>query len=160
MVHAAVGVNAEARDMFTIGQVAARAKTSADSIRFYEREGLIAPAARSPAGYRLYTDEAVRRLAFVRHAQECGFALSEVKELLDLRRDTRACCDDVYRVAVEKKLQLEAKIRALKTMSDALSGLIEACSHDAKPLDDCPILGALESSLAEARAARTDSVAA
>ena len=146
--------------MYTIGQIAERANTSTDSIRFYEREGLIAPATRSESGYRLYTDEAVRRLAFVRHAQECGFALSEIKELLELRRETRACCDDVYRVAVEKKLQLEAKIRALKTMSDALSGLIETCSHDAKPVDDCPILGALESSLAEARTARANPVTA
>lgn len=146
--------------MFTIGQIASRTKTSADSIRFYEREGLITPAARSRAGYRLYTDEAMRRLAFVRHAQECGFALSEIRELLELRRDDRACCDDVYRVAVEKKLQLEAKIRALQTMADALAGLIETCTRDAKPLDDCPILGALESSLAEARAARANSATA
>lgn len=67
-------------------------------------------------------------------------------------RSDRACCNDVYRVAVEKKLQLEAKIKALKTMSQALSRLIEICSHDSKPLEECPILGALESSMAEADA--------
>jgi DNA-binding transcriptional MerR regulator len=134
--------------MLTIGQLAARADMTADAIRFYEREGLLAPATRNAAGYRLYAEDAARRLGFVRHAQKCGFSLGEIRELLELRGSDRACCDDVYRVAVEKKLQLEAKIRALKTMSDALSGLIDACSRDAKPLEDCPILGALESSLA------------
>lgn len=134
--------------MLTIGQLAARADMTADAIRFYEREGLLVPAARSAAAYRLYAEDAVRRLGFIRHAQQCGFSLGEIKELLELRASDRACCDDVYRVAVEKKLQLEAKIRALKAMSEALSGLIDACSRDTKPLDDCPILGALESSLA------------
>jgi DNA-binding transcriptional MerR regulator len=138
--------------MLTIGQLAGRADMTADAIRFYEREGLLAPASRSAAGYRLYDHGAVRRLGFIRHAQQCGFSLGEIKELLELRGRNRACCDDVYRVAVEKKLELEAKIRALKTMSEALSALIDACSHDAKPLEDCPIVGALESSLARQRA--------
>lgn len=134
--------------MFTIGKVAARAQVSADSIRFYEREGLLSPARKSESGYRLYTEEAIRRLGFIKHAQQCGFSLSEIRELLELKAHNRACCNDVYRVAVEKKLQLEAKIKALKTMSRALSQLIEICSNDAKPVDECPILGALESSMA------------
>ena len=133
--------------MFTIGKVAARANVSADSIRFYEREGLLSPASRSESGYRLYTEVAVRRLNFIRHAQECGFSLTEIRELLELRGTYTSCCDDIYRITVEKKLQLESKIRALKAMSDALSGLIEACSGDKKPLDACPILAALETSL-------------
>lgn len=132
---------------FTIGKVAARAGVSADSIRFYEREGLISPANKSGAGYRLYTEEAIRRLNFIKHAQQCGFSLAEIRELLELKGHDQACCNDVYRVAVEKKLQLESKIKALKTMSRALSKLIEICSRDAKPLDACPILGALESSM-------------
>lgn len=134
--------------MLTIGKVAARAQVSADGIRFYEREGLISPARKSASGYRLYTEEAIRRIHFIRHAQRCGFSLSEIRELLELKAHDRACCNDVYRVAVEKKLQLEAKIKALKTMSQALTRLIEICSHDSKPLDECPILGALESSMA------------
>ena len=134
--------------MLTIGKVAARAQVSADSIRFYEREGLLNPAQKSAAGYRLYTEEALRRLNFIKHAQQCGFSLSEIRELLELRAHDRSCCSDIYRVAVEKKLQLEAKIKALKTMSHALSQLIEVCSRDAKPLDECPILAALESSIA------------
>ncbi|MBI4204817.1 MAG: heavy metal-responsive transcriptional regulator [Betaproteobacteria bacterium] len=134
--------------MLTIGKVAARAQVSADSIRFYEREGLLSPAQKSESGYRLYTDEAIRRLNFIKHAQQCGFSLAEIRELLELKGHDRACCNDVYRVAVEKKLQLEAKIKALKTMSQALNRLIEVCSRDTKPLDECPILAALESSIA------------
>lgn len=87
--------------MLTIGQLAARADMTADAIRFYEREGLLVPAARTAAAYRLYADDAVRRLGFIRHAQQCGFSLGEIKELLELRASDRACCDDVYRVAVE-----------------------------------------------------------
>lgn len=134
--------------MLTIGEVAERAQTTADSIRFYEREGLLLPAGRSASGYRLYTEEAVRRLNFIKHAQQCGFSLTEILELLEIKQADRSCCDDIYRVAVEKKLQLEGKIRALKTMSEALTGLIQACSHDEKPVDECPILGALEQSVA------------
>jgi DNA-binding transcriptional MerR regulator len=140
--------------MLTIGKVAARAHVTADNIRFYEREGLIKPATKSESGYRLYTEEAVRRLAFIKHAQRCGFALSEIRELLDLRSDDSACCDDIYRVAVEKKLALEGKIKALHAMSRALTRLIEVCSRDAKSLEDCPILGALEAGLAEEDAPR------
>lgn len=133
--------------MLTIGRVAERAQVTADSIRFYEREGLIKPAQKSEAGYRLYTEEAIRRIGFIKHAQQCGFSLVEIRELLDLRSTDSACCDDIYRVAVEKKLQLATKIKALDAMSAALSGLIEICSHDKKSLDECPILGALEQGL-------------
>ena len=135
--------------MMTISKVAQQAQVSVDSIRFYEREGLIKPAGKSDVGYRLYTEEAIRRLGFIKHAQQCGFSLGEIRELLDLRSEGSACCDDIYRVAVEKKLTLESKIKALKAMSQALTRLIEICSHDKKPLDECPILGALESGLAE-----------
>lgn len=142
--------------MLTIGKIAKRVQVSADAIRFYEREGLVRPAQKSESGYRLYTDEAVRRLGFIKHAQQCGFSLAEIRELLELRSDDRSCCDDAYRVAVDKKLQLETKIKALKAMSRALSGLIEICSHDQKSLDECPILGALEAGIAALRPAKSE----
>ena len=135
--------------MLTIGKVAERAQVTADSIRFYEREGLIRPAGKSESGYRLYTEEAIRRIEFIKQAQECGFSLADIRELLELRSTDRACCDDIYRVSVEKKLQLEHKIKALNAMSQALTRLIDMCSHDRKSLDECPILGALEAGLAK-----------
>ncbi len=135
--------------MLTIGKVAERAQVSADSIRFYEREGLIRPAKKSESGYRLYTEEAIRRVEFIKQAQECGFSLADIRELLELRSTDKACCDDIYRVSVEKKLQLEHKIKALNAMSQALTRLIDMCSHDRKSLDECPILGALEAGVAK-----------
>jgi MerR family Zn(II)-responsive transcriptional regulator of zntA len=138
--------------MLTIGKLAASLQVSADSIRFYEREGLLHPAKKSAAGYRLYTEESVRRLNFIKHAQQCGFSLREIRELLEIKGQDRACCNDVYRVAIEKKLRLESKIKAFNAMSRALTKLIEICSHDARPLDACPILSALESSMAEQHA--------
>jgi MerR family Zn(II)-responsive transcriptional regulator of zntA len=135
--------------MLTIGKVAERAQVTADSIRFYEREGLIRPTRKSESGYRLYTEEAIRRIEFIKQAQECGFSLADIRELLELRSTDKACCDDIYRVSVEKKLQLEHKIRALNAMSQALTRLIDMCSHDRKSLDECPILGALEAGVAK-----------
>lgn len=145
--------------MLTIGKVAEKAQVTADSIRFYEREGLIMPAKKSESGYRLYTDEAIRRIGFIKHAQQCGFSLVEIRELLELRNTDSACCDDIYRVAVEKKLQLAKKIKALNAMSAALSGLIEICSHDKKSLDECPILGALEQGIEQQDAAASKDAA-
>jgi len=135
--------------MLTIGKVAERAQVTADSIRFYEREGLIRPAGKSESGYRLYTEEAIRRIEFIKQAQECGFSLADIRELLELRSTDSACCDDIYRVSVEKKLQLEHKIKALTAMSQALTRLIDMCSRDRKSLDECPILGALEAGVAK-----------
>lgn len=135
--------------MLTIGKVAQRTQVTADSIRFYEREGLLSPARKTDSGYRLYTEEAIRRIGFIKHAQQCGFSLAEIRELLELRGTDRACCNDIYRVALEKKLQLDQKIKALTAMSYALTGLIEICSHDSKALEECPILGALEAGLAK-----------
>jgi len=117
---------------------------TADTLRYYERERLIAPAAKSAGGYRLYERDALRRIRFIKQAQQCGFTLTEIRALLALRGNNAACCRDVRRVALEKKLQLEAKIKAMKVMSKALTHLINECSADSRPLEDCPILASLE----------------
>ena len=128
----------------TIGKIAGLAQVSADTLRYYERERLIAPIAKSDSGYRLYEREALQRIQFIKQAQQCGFNLAEIRSLLALRGSDAACCRDVRRVALEKKLQLEAKIKAMKVMSKALSQLVKECSGDNRPLDDCSILAALE----------------
>jgi len=128
----------------TIGKIANLAQVSADTLRYYERERLIAPAAKSAGGYRLYERDALRRIRFIKQAQQCGFTLTEIRALLALRGNGAACCRDIRRVALEKKLQLEAKIKAMKVMSKALTHLINECSADGRPLDDCPILASLE----------------
>ena len=135
--------------MHTIGKLALAADVSSDAIRYYEKEGLLAPAMKTGAGYRLYNEEALRRLRFIKQAQQCGFSLAEIRELLTLKNSDAACCKDVRSVAIEKKLQLEHKIKALQIMSQALTELIAICNDEAKPLDECPILAALESSMAK-----------
>ena len=128
----------------TIGRVASLSKVTTDTLRYYEREGLISPAAKSNSGYRLYERDAVRRVRFIKEAQHCGFTLTEIRDLLALRASDAACCRDVRHVALEKKLQLEAKIKAMRGMSKALDHLITACRNGSRSLDDCPILAALE----------------
>lgn len=128
----------------TIGKIAGLTKVTRDTLRYYEREGLIRPSAKSNAGYRLYGRDAVRRVRFIKEAQHCGFTLTEIRQLLALRASDAACCCDVRRVAVEKKLELEAKIKAMSNMSKALDHLIVACTNGKHSLDDCPILAALE----------------
>ena len=130
--------------MLTIGKLATLADISADALRYYEREGLIAPAGKSAAGYRLYDKDSERRIQFIKHAQHCGFTLAEIRELIVLRGRDAACCGDVRKRAIEKKLQLENKIRAMKVMSKGLDRLISECADETKPLEECAILAALE----------------
>lgn len=131
----------------TIGKLAKLAEVSADTIRFYEDERLLAPARKTEAGYRLYDEDAVRRLNFIKHAQHCGMTLAEIRQLLELKADDSSCCSDVRSLAIRKKLQLEQKIKTMQAMSQALSELIEICTAEDQPLDDCPILAALEFSM-------------
>jgi DNA-binding transcriptional MerR regulator len=130
--------------MFTIGKLASQTSVSNDTLRYYEQEGLIKPAGKSPAGYRLYDQDSARRIRFIKHAQHCGFTLSEIRELLILRVREKACCGDVRIRAIEKKLQIESKIRAMKTMSKALDQLITECANEAQLVEECTIIAALE----------------
>ena len=134
--------------MLTVGKLALRVDVTTDTVRYYEKEGLLAPARKTDAGYRLYDDTAIRRLRFIKQAQQGGFSLAEIRELLALKSSDAACCKDVRSVAIEKKLHLEHKIKALRVMSQALSELITICDDETRPLEDCPILAALESSMA------------
>ena len=133
--------------MHTIGKMARLAGVSADTLRYYEKESLITPASKTAAGYRLYDDETMQRIRFIKQAQQCGFTLSDIKELLTLRSADRACCADVRSLAIEKKLRIEHKLKSLQAMSRALDELIQSCGGGEKPVDACAILGALESGL-------------
>lgn len=135
--------------MYTIGKVAALADVSTDTLRYYEKERLIAPASKTAAGYRLYNHDALRRIRFIKHAQHCGFSLSDIKELLKLKHEENACCEDVRNLAIEKKLQIEHKSKALQVMSRALDDLIQRCEGGEQATDSCSILAALENSLHE-----------
>ena len=116
------------RNTLTIGALADAADVGRETIRFYEREGLVPDPPRSPAGYRLYGPEIVGRLRFIRRAQQLGFTLSEIAELLDLRVDDPAGCDAVEARARRKLADVEDKISDLRRMGDALSRLVEKLS--------------------------------
>lgn len=131
-------------ELLTIGRLAAETDVSIDTIRYYEKETLLQPAKRSSGGFRLYTDEAVRRLRFIRHAQQCGMTLSEIRTLLDIKGQDDACCRDVRSLAIRKRLQIEQQICSLQAMSQSLGQLIEDCSGGRAPIDECPILAAME----------------
>ena len=130
--------------MFTIGKLAGLTNVSNDTLRYYEHEGLITPTAKSAAGYRLYDQDSVRRIRFIKHAQRCGFTLAEIRDLLVLRGRDSACCGDIRTRAIEKKLQIENKIRAMRAMSKALDQLIAECANEKQPVKECAIIAALE----------------
>ncbi len=132
-----------ANKALTVGKLAALAEVSANAVRFYEREGLMQVPAKTESGYRLYGPESVQRLRFIKQAQHCGFTLLEIQALLQLRDEASSCCNDVRTKVIEKKLALEARIKAMKEMSKALDQLIEECSNDSRPAEDCTILASL-----------------
>ena len=130
--------------MLTIGKLANQTDLTTNALRFYEREGLLNPTSKTASGYRLYDETALARVRFIRQAQLCGFTLVEVNELLTLRSNESSCCDDVRKLAVVKKLRLEAKIKSMRAMSKALDALIDDCPEGGAPLGNCPIIGAME----------------
>lgn len=135
--------------MMTIKQVADATGVSPDTLRYYEREGLLAPPVRAANGYRQYDVQAVRRVRFVRTAQSIGFSLEEIQALLFLKGDNRACCRDVRGLAIAKRKELQEKIHVMQAMNAALNELITVCNEDLRNLDECPILGALEQGMAQ-----------
>jgi MerR family transcriptional regulator, copper efflux regulator len=128
---------------FTIGLVARRAGVGVETVRFYERQGLIEEPPRRLSGYREYGDEVVSRLGFIRRAKELGFTLKEIKELLALRHDPSTPAADVKRRAEAKIADIEGKIRALQKMKKALRKLHSACCGNATTAE-CPLLHALD----------------
>lgn len=127
----------------TIGQVAKAAHVNVETLRYYERRGLVPKPPRSASLYRHYPDDTVLRVQFVKHAQELGFSLQEIRGLLSLRATPKARCADVKRRAEIKIGEVEAKIRALRAMGSALKRLVSQC--DGKlPASACPILESLD----------------
>jgi len=125
------------------GQVAKAAGVNVETLRYYERRGILAEPARGESGYREYPHEAVRVVRFVKHAQELGFTLAEVEELLVLRADSERTCDEVRATAATKICEIDAKIESLNAMKQALETLVDTCV-DGVSSRECPILEALD----------------
>jgi len=127
----------------TIGQVARQTDTSVETLRYYEREGLIPEAARTAAGYRRYPHEIVRRVRFIQRAKKIGFSLREIGELLSLRTDPSCTCADVRTRAQAKIATIDERRQELDAMRAALSRLVQQCDGQG-PVSECPILDALD----------------
>jgi MerR family mercuric resistance operon transcriptional regulator len=129
-------------ERLTIGRLAQLGGVNLETVRYYERRGLLAKPPRTEAGYRQFPPDSPQRLRFIKRAQELGFTLDEVGELLTLRHDPEQNRADVHSRAAAKIENIEQKIKTLAAMKSVLSGLIERCEHCAS--EDCPILASLE----------------
>ena len=130
-------------DKLTIGKLAKQADIGIETVRFYERQGLIDPPLRTDSNYRIYPQEEVTRLKFIKRAKMLGFTLKEIKELLALRHDPHAIKADVKNRTLVKIEDVTRKIRDLTRINEALEHLYNACDGHG-PLDECPILEALD----------------
>jgi DNA-binding transcriptional MerR regulator len=125
-----------------IGDVAAKAGVNIQTLRFYERQGILPTPKRTRSGYRQYSEETVRLVIFIKRAQELGFTLKEARELLKLR-DPGPKRRDLARSAAQAKVRdIDEKVRDLEAMRAALMSLVTTCDCSTSP--NCPILEALE----------------
>ncbi|MBI3291429.1 MAG: heavy metal-responsive transcriptional regulator [Elusimicrobia bacterium] len=127
----------------TIGKVAKQAGVNIQTIRYYERTGLLSPSARRESGYRLYAPEAVQKLRFIKNAQALGFTLKEISDLLRLRVSHPVRCGAVKTKAEVKLRDVEAKVQSLQAIKRTLQDLVSTCQRRATT-DQCPILNSLE----------------
>jgi MerR family copper efflux transcriptional regulator len=126
----------------TIGTVARRVGVAIDTIRYYEREGLLPEPARRASGYRSYGQGAITQLRFIRRAKELGFTLQEIRELLALSADRQRGVKAVKARAQKRLAALEQRIAELQRVRDGLAQLVASCPGHGKP-EHCPILRAL-----------------
>jgi len=131
-------------ERLTIGELAKRGGVNLETVRYYERKGLLPKPPRTSSGYRAFPADAVRRIRFIKRAQELGFSLREIEELLALRVRPGSTMAHVRECAATKVADIEEKIRTLKSMKKALEGLTATCCGDGAA-GDCPILESLSS---------------
>ncbi len=129
-------------DKITTSELAKRGGVNLETIRYYERKGLLPKPPRSIAGYRQFSSDSLRRVLFIKRAQELGFSLKEIKELLALRISPSSTQADVRKRAETKIIDIEEKVQHLRAMKKALVRLIESCCGSG-PASDCPILESL-----------------
>ena len=122
-----------------IGHLAGKAGVAVDTVRYYEREGLLPEPARRPSGYRDYGDEELQQLRFVRRCKALGFTLEETRQLLRLNVDPEADRAEVRALTERRLADVDAKLRELQLLRDSLAELATSCSGHGT-LDACPII--------------------
>ncbi|OAN16678.1 heavy metal-responsive transcriptional regulator [Photobacterium jeanii] len=131
--------------MYLIGQLAKRSGVSSDTLRFYEKNGLLQPAGRSDSGYRLYSEENLSRVKFIMRSKAVGLSLDEIRELLDIRLEaSQHSCAEVKAITQAKLNEVDAKIAELTRIRRALKSINDACcGHVDDDASHCSILEAL-----------------
>jgi Hg(II)-responsive transcriptional regulator len=130
-------------EIFSIGEVARRAGVGVETVRFYEREGLLEEPPRRASGYRQYSEQVVKRLHFIKRAKLLGFSLKEISELLLLRVDAQTSCEEVRQRTEAKIAEVERKLVELHRMRQALLQVHSLCTGQG-PTGRCPMLEALD----------------
>lgn len=130
-------------NVLTAGQLAKKANVKKETIRYYESRGLLNKPPRTESGYRQYSDDTVLRIRFIKRAQELGFSLKEISELLSLRVDKNTTCGDFKNIAEVKISEIADKIHSLNEIKKALMKLVALCSGEG-PTGECPIIETLE----------------
>jgi Hg(II)-responsive transcriptional regulator len=127
-------------------EVAAQAQVNTQTLRYYERRGLLPEPERTQSGYRAYTPDAVRVVRFVKRAQQLGFTLDDIEDLLHLADGGPDSCDDARSMARTRIIDLQQRIDELTGMRDALARLIDTCGQPHAERD-CPILRDIETAV-------------
>lgn len=127
----------------SIGQLAQQSKVRVETVKFYQRRGLVEQPPRPESGFRKYSPETVLQIRFIRRAKELGFSLQEIGELLSLRATPGTSCREIKGRAEAKIADIQQKQRVLEKMETILRQLAETCQGQG-PLNECPILGALD----------------
>lgn len=133
----------ELRSSYSRGQLAQQTGVKGETIRYYENCGLLAPSGRSAGGHRLYTEDHVVRLKFIRRARELGFSLGEITGLISLADAGDRNCDEVRETTTTHLTDVREKIRDLRKMERTLKELVRQCDDNSSP--GCPIITVLSS---------------
>lgn len=127
-----------------IGELADKANVSIDTIRYYEREGLIKPVSVRDSGYREFDESSVNTILFVVRAKGLGFSLKEIYTLLRLKNDPDTTCGEVKALAKKKITDVTAKLKSLQAIKKDLAALLSACTDTAASVNECPIVDSLD----------------
>lgn len=123
-----------------IGEIAKAASVNIETIRYYEKYGLIPKSPRTDSGYRNFPSEVVEDIHFIKRTQSLGFSLEEIKKLLAVSRNTEFQPEEMYHFTMNKAQEIETKIEELKNMKNLLENLAEKCPRSKVAKGECPII--------------------
>ncbi len=126
-----------------VGELAARSGVKSETVRYYEKAGLMPEPPRSPGGHRLYRREHLKRLSFIRRARELGFPIRQVRELLNFIDEPAHTCGEVKGMAMRQAREVQRKIDDLQRLRDALNQMAARCNGGGYSIENCPIIDAL-----------------